>query len=340
MPDYRLKRPVINGRRTQVWYVCWSEGRRSCRLSAKTTDKVAAQKFLQQFAAVEAAPPETFTCADLASAYLAERTEAGVKYPKALANCIRHTDAHFGSLPPTMVSRATVRMYVGVRRKAGVKNSTITKELCIFRQTMKFGVREQWMKEEPYIPTPGGGAPRQRFLTRLEFGSIFHAASPLHLRVFLALAIDTLARGKGIVGLTWDRVDFERRIIWYAPHDPGSRKKAVQVPMTDRLAHILGLAKACALSNHVVEWNGKPVKSVRKAYERACSAAGIEDAHRHDLRRSGASWAVQGGMSFDAVAALLGDSVEITKRHYAMFSGEYLRSVVESIESGAGGRRA
>lgn len=340
MPDYRLKRPVINGERTQVWYVVWTEGRRSRRLTTKTTDKVVAQRFLAQFAAIEALPPEKFTCADLSIAYLAERKEAGVKYPKALENCLRHTDRHFGPLPPSMVSRASVRIYTAARRKAGVTDSTITKELCIFRQALKFGVKEGWMKEEPIFPTPGAGSARQRFLTRLEFGSIYHAASPLHLRVFLALAIDTLARGKGIVGLTWDRVDFDRRIIWYAQHDAGSKKRSVQVPMTDRLATVLARAKECALSDHVVEWNGKAVKSVRKAYERACRLAGIADAHRHDLRRSGASWAVQGGMSFDAVAALLGDSVEVTKRHYAMFSPEYLREVVESIESGTGGRRA
>lgn len=340
MPDYRLARPRINGSATLVWYIVWAEGRRSRRFSTKTTDKVEAKRVLARFVAAEAAPPESFTCADLSKAYLAERREAGVKYPKALENCLRHTDAHFGPLPPSMVSRATVRMYVSNRRGAGVKDSTITKELCIFRQALKFGVKEKWMDEEPKVETPGGGHARQRFLSRVEFATIFFAASPLHLRVFLGLAIDTLARGKAVLALTWDRVDFDRRIIWYAQHDPGSKKRAVQVPMSDRLATLLATAKECALSDHVIEWNGRPVKSIRKAYERACRLAGVPDAHRHDLRRSGASWAVQGGMSFDAVAALLGDSVEITKRHYAMFSPGYLREVVESIESGTGGRRA
>lgn len=338
MPAYRLERPRINGRDTLVWYIVWSEGRRSRRFSTKTTDKVEARGVLARFAAAEAAPPERFTCADLSTAYLAERKEAGVKYPKALANCLRHTDAHFGALPPSMVSRATVRLYVGARRKAGVKDSTITKELCIFRQTMKFGVREGWMATEPKVETPGGGAPRQRFLSRLEFATIFHAASPLHLRVFLALAISTVARGKAILALTWNRVDFEQRIVWYAPHDPGSRKRAVQVPMSDRLATVLLKAKECSLSDHVVEWNGRPVKSIRKAYERACRMAGVDDAHRHDLRRTGASWAVQDGHSFDLVADLLGDSVEITRRHYAMFAPGHLRDVVNSIAGE--GRRA
>lgn len=335
---YELKRPVINGRQSAVWYVCWTEGRRSCRISTKETDKVKATGFLQQYAAISSAPPEKFTVTDLADAYLAEReSNPKVKYPKAIANSLRHIKAEMGGLPPSMISRATIRSYTAKRRKI-VMDSTITKELCFLRQALKFGVREGWMKDEPKIETPGGSPPRQRFLSRDEFSRIYFHASPLHLRVFLALAIDTLARGKHVLALTWDRVDFERRIIWYKSHEAGSRKKTQPAPMTGRLHRTLRLAGAAALSPNVVEWDGKAVKSVRKAYERAVRLAAISDAHKHDLRRSGASWAIQDGMSFDAVAALLGDTVEMTKQTYAVFSPTYLQGVVDSIEGGAGGR--
>ncbi len=66
--------------------------------------------------------------------------------------------------------------------------------------------------------------------------------------------------------------------------------------MTGRLYALLKLAEAASardeegalLCPRVISWNDKPVKSVRKAYERAVRLASIEDAHRHDLRRSGA----------------------------------------------------
>lgn len=336
---YELKRPVINGRESAVWYICWTEGRRSCRFSTKAADKVEARKALAKFVAAESAPPEKFTVADLADAYLRERQDnPKVKYPKAIANSLRHIKEAMGDLPPSMITRATVRGYVAMRRDVPIMDSTITKELCFLRQALKFGVREGWMKEEPKIETPGGSPPRQRFLSRDEFARIYFHASPLHLRVFLALAIDTLARGKHILALTWDRVDFERRIIWYKPHEVGSRKRAQSAPMSGRLYRALLMAREAALSPNVIEWEGRPVKSVRKAYERAVTRAGIEDAHKHDLRRSGASWAIQGGKSFDAVAALLGDTVEMTKQTYAVFSPTYLQGVVDSIEGGVGGR--
>lgn len=334
---YRLDRPIINGKRSDRWYVVWTEGRRTCRVSAKTADKVRAQAFLAQFEAIQDAPPEEFTVGDLCDAYLAERREHGVKYPKAIENSLKHVKAAIGSLPPSMWSRATNRGYVHQRRKL-VMDATIDKELRFLRQAFKFGVREGWMDKEPNVEVPGGSAPRQRFLTREEFARIYFHASPLHLRVFLGLAIDTLARGKHVLALTWDRVDFDRRIVWYAPHDPGSKKKTQAAPMSPRLEHLLRAAQQASLSPYVVEWNGKRLKSIRKAYEGAVERAGVEDAHKHDLRRSGASWAIQGGMSFDAVAALLGDTVEMTKKTYAVFSPDYLRGVVDSIAGGSGGR--
>jgi integrase len=328
----RLERPTINGRRSDTWYVVWTDGRRSRRVSTRRTDKVAAQRFLAQFQAIEAAPPEAFTVADLCDAYQKNREEpeSRVAYPKAIANSLRHIKGHFGDLPPSLVSRLTVRSYVEARRKL-VMDSTIDKELRFLRQALKFGVREKWMTDEPHIPVPGQAAPRQRFLTRSEFAALYFAASPLHLRTYLALSIDTLARGKHILALTWDRVDFERGIIWYAPHRPGSKKRVRPAPMTERLRTVLLTAQKAAKSDHVIEWRNKRVLNIRKAFGRAVDLSLSSDVHKHDLRRTGASWAIQAGESFDRVATLLGDTVEMTKSTYAIFSPTDLRGVVNRI---------
>lgn len=58
MPEYSLKRPVINGRQSDTWYVCWSAARRSHRRSTGTSDRQQAERFLAQWSAVQNAPPE------------------------------------------------------------------------------------------------------------------------------------------------------------------------------------------------------------------------------------------------------------------------------------------
>jgi len=332
MPDYRLERPVINGKRSERWYVVWSEAGRSRRQSTGATDKVEARRYLAKFAAIQDEPPERFTVGDLCDAYQKDREEdPTVHYPKAIGNSLNHVRAHFGLLPPSMVSPVTVKTYIAQRRKAGVKDATISKELRFLRQAMKYGVRHSWINAEPEISIPGEGLPRERFLSREEFARLYFHSAPFHLRVFLALAISTAARGKHILGLTWDRVDFATGLIWYRP-GASANKKTAPIPMNRPLRAILEKAHACrGKSGYVVEWEGKRVKSVRKAYERASRLAGLDDAHRHDLRRTAASWAVADGIPIEQVALMLGDSVETTRKHYAVFSKDYLRAAVEAI---------
>lgn len=338
MPDYELKRPTINGRPTLVWYVCWSEGRRSHRRSTGSTDKVVAKRFLAQYQAAIEAPPERFTVGDLCDAYLKGREEdPKVHYPKAIKNALGHIKAHFGDLPPSLISPVTVRTYTAQRRRLGMKDATISKELRFLRQALKYGVREKWMEgPAPDIAVPGEGEARDRYLTREEMARLYFHASPFHLRVFLALAISTAARGKHILALTWDRVDFERGFVRYRPGE-SANKKTAPIPINDVLRPVLEAAyKARGKSGFVVEWNDKPVKSVRRAYGRACELAGLHDAHRHDLRRTAASWAAGDGVPIEQIAQMLGDTVETTRKHYAQFSPDYLRGAVNSIA----GRRA
>lgn len=331
MPDYRLERPVINGKQSSAWYIVWSEGRRSRRFSTKTTDKIAARKVLARFAAAEDAPPETFTVRDLCDAYLKDREEdPHVHYPKAIRNSLNHIKAHFGDLPPSMVSPMTVKAYTAQRRKL-VADSTISKELRFLRQALKYGVRNSWMTVEPAVAIPGESEPRDRFLTREEFARLYFHASPLHLRVFLALAISTAARGKHILSLKWDRVDFQRGFVRYRK-GASANKRTAPIPMNAPLRAVLAKAfEARGPSGYVVEWEGEAVKSVRTAYERACRRAGLDDAHRHDLRRTAASWAVEAGTPIEQVAQMLSDTVETTRKHYAQFGPEYLRGAVNSI---------
>jgi integrase len=337
VPDYRLARPVINGRQSDVWYVVWTDGRRSRRFSTKTSDKTIARSVLARTAAVQEAPPETFTVGELCDAYLKDREEdPKVHYPKAIRNSLNHVKGHFGDLPPSMISKATVKTYTTQRRRLKIADSTISKELRFLRQALKYGVSNKWMTTEPGVEIPGEGEPRDRFLTREEFARLYFHASPFHLRLFLALAISTAARGKHILALTWDRVDFDAGMVRYKPGG-SANKKTAPVPMNKPLRSILKkAAEAQDASGRVIEWRGKPVLSVRKAYERACRLAGLDDAHRHDLRRTAASWAVQDGNAIEKVAQMLGDTVETTRKHYAQFSTDYLRGVVDSIS----GKRA
>ncbi len=67
----------------------------------------------------------------------------------------------------------------------------------------------------------------------------------------------------------------------------------------------------------VVEWNGKPVKAIEKAFANAAEDAGLgADVTRHVLRQTAATWLMQSGTSPWEAAGYLGMSVEMLMERY------------------------
>lgn len=324
---YRLARPVINGRQSETWYVVWQSSGRSCRASTRTSDRVEAEKFLASFTAALSRPPEEFTLNDLADAYEKDREQAG-KRIKSIRAALRPIRLHFGNYSPSQITPEIVReysrkrhTYSGKSRPGPVQPSTVDKELRFLRQVLRFGVDENWMASAPKIRAPGHNPPRNRYLTHDEYEAIREHAAP-HLKVFVSLAINTAARKAAILELTWDQIDLDRGQVWY--RQTNHNKRRAVVPINKELRADLEEAKRFAQTKHVIEWRGERVTDVKRAWQRACERAGVKDANIHDLRRTAASWALMAGATFAQVAALLGDSEEVVRKHYAQWAPDYL----------------
>ena len=86
----------------------------------------------------------------------------------------------------------------------------------------------------------------------------------------------------------------------------------------------------------MVEWNGKPVRSVRKAFATAVKAAGLDrlGITPHVLRHTAATWAMQGGGDLWQIAGFLGMTVEVLERvcghHHPNFQREAAAAVTRS----------
>ena len=97
-----------------------------------------------------------------------------------------------------------------------------------------------------------------------------------------------------------------------------TKKRQTPVRLPNRLLahlrrwHRLGIAK-----HAVVEWNGKPVRSVRNGFTTAVQTAGIEKhVTPHTLRHTSATWMMQNGADLWDAAAFLGMTVEMLERVY------------------------
>ena len=153
------------------------------------------------------------------------------------------------------------------------------------------------------------------------------AKSP-HIRMFIQLAVSTAARSGAILDLTWPQIDFEKRLIDFG-RGFGNKRRAI-VPMNDDLYEELKKAKELAQTEHVIEFNGKRIKSVKGAFWLLCNDCGIK-ASPHVLRHTAATWLVMDGVPLREVARLLGNSEAMVEQVYGKHSPDYLQRAVNSL---------
>lgn len=326
--QYRLERPIINGKRSRRWYVVWTEGKRTRRQTTWSDDLGVAEAFLAKFNAAASAPPDTFNMSELFAAYANEREQAGIRSPDTLRFHLKAPDRLFGNLHPKDLSRETVRDAIYQWRDDGKSDSTINKRLRMVRAALSWAIKEEWIERAPHIEAPSQAPPRTRFLTREEFHRLFTEAHEPHLRTFLALAIYTGMRMTAILELKWEHI--QGGVI--IPEGGHEKKRRASVPINTPLALALSVAAHLRESDYVVSYQGKGLKSIKTTFYKAAERAGLDDIRIHDLRRTCASWLAQAGEPMEKIAAFIGDELRTVERHYAHLSPEHLSSAASALE--------
>lgn len=238
----------------------------------------------------------------------------------------------FGALQVSSVSKEHCDKYIAMRRREKRKDGTIRTELGHLRIALRWAEKMKMIDAAPHIWKPSKPIPRERWLTKAEMEAMADNAKEPHIRLAIMLLASTGARIGAILGLTWDRVDFDRsRIILQLPGDFRQKRRA-NPPMTHSLREEMLFAKECALSDYVIEWGGKPVKSIKKGFKAAAERSGIENVTPHDLRRSVARILAESGMPIAEIAQFLGHTdTNTTFEVYARFSPDHLREAAEVL---------
>jgi len=240
----------------------------------------------------------------------------------------------FGPMEAGAISIADCRAHVAARRTAGIRDGTIHTELGHLRMILLWAEKHRLIDRAPYIERPAKPKSSEKHLTKGEVYALRDNCDLPHMRLFVLLAYATAGRSSALLGLQWDRVDCERGKIDL--RDPGitaPHKGRAIVPINNTLRAALTEAHRGALTPYVIEWAGKPVKSVKKGLATAARKAGLGHVNPHLLRHSAAVHAVEAGWSMDEVAQFLGHSdTKITRTTYAKFSPDHLRGVASALE--------
>lgn len=274
------------------------------------------------------AQPKSERVADLWPIYAADRITAGVAKSR-FQSLWKALEPHFGYKLGRAVTKADCRDYAAARKRAGKSPSTIRTELEALRACLRW----HYGKDAPQITAPAPSKPREHYLTKAEADALLRAIQAPHVRLFVEIALGTGARMGAILDLTWDRVDLGVGTIDFRPagRDPTNKRRTV-VGITPRVRTALEEAQAAALTDHVIEYGGKPVASVKKAIRSASRRAGVP-CSPHVFRHTAAVWMAMEDVPMDRIAQQLGHtSTRITYSTYARYSPRFMADVVAALD--------
>jgi integrase len=187
------------------------------------------------------------------------------------------------------------------------------------RTVLVWSLKNGLIDRAPHVERPPKPDPKEGYLTREEVMRLMARAKLPHIKLAVLLMIGTGARNAAALELTWDRVDFQRRLITLRnPFDQTRRKGRATVPMNDTLMQALKEAKEAALSPFVIEWAGVSVKSIKKGLKAAAKAAYLDDVSPHMLRHSAAVWLAEDGHSMTRIAQFLGHSTAASRKRFTL----------------------
>jgi integrase len=242
----------------------------------------------------------------------------------------------FGGHKLSEITPQKIAEYKWHRRQAGIRPSTLARELELLRAALNVAVREwEWLEVNPFwkvrIEQPKGH--KERWVTLEEEESLLKV-SPPWLKDIILFALNTGMRQDEILSLKWPQVDMLRRTVTLLETKNKERRT---IPLNQRA---LGLLRAKGKVRHISgfvfpsqESTKLHARNLLRAFYAARKKARLEDVRFHDLRHTFATRLVQAGIDLYVVKELLGHkSLKMTMR-YAHHYPESLRHGVNVLDN-------
>lgn len=303
------------------------------RVSTGCTDRTGAELVLARYVEDLSRPQlAVVSVADILARYLQDRQGRSTPGAERLAWAHKPLARILGRKPPEAITEAECRAYAARRGAEGVATGTARTELQALRAALRWAQKGRLIGDAPAIPMPPRPEPRIRWLTEDEADRLLGACKAHHIRLFMQIALNTGARSGAILGLTWDRVDLERRLLDFREAgQPRTRKRRVPAPINDTLHAALAEAKNAATCEHVIEWGGAPLARIKHAFRDAATRAGLQGVTPHVLRHTAVTRALQRGMDPWKVAGFVGMTLEMVQQVYGHHHPDHLRDVARAL---------
>jgi integrase len=192
------------------------------------------------------------------------------------------------------------------KRNPVIKDATINRDLSSLRHILYWAVDEQLLESNPLarMKMARERRTRRQVLSVAEEQLLLGAAGG-HLATMIIAALDTGMRRGEITGQHWEDIDFQRRVL-SVTRSKTPEGESREIPLTGRLHDdLLTIRKPEGL---VIEFQGRPVRIVKRTWKTALRNAGIRHIRFHDLRHTFNTRLMEAGVLQEVRMALMGHS--------------------------------
>jgi len=321
---------------TKISHDSTSENRKACEKKPQTESKT--QRYKPQVQSQKTLN-SSITLGELSKKFLEwykkqRRKSSYERHKYSAGNLLKF----FGeNTPVEEINLESVENYKSWRLSQGIKPTSINKELRFLATMINRAVEFEWIPKHKLYRRPilikGVNDARLRYLTDEEEKRLFSVVKNPLLRDILIFALNTGLRRCEILSLKWKNVDFENRYLILEPEQTKNKKWHV-LPLNSAAWKVIEnrLKEKAENCEYVFHRNGKPIKSIRTAFESALKRAEIKDFRFHDLRHTFASRLVQKNIDLYVIKELLNHSDIQTTQRYAHLKLDNLKKAVYLLE--------
>jgi integrase len=284
------------------------------------------------------------TVNDLLDALLTWMTNQGRASARNVASHLTNVRAAFGDLKAAALTSDSLERYKAQRLAAGRAPATINRELQGLARAFSWGSRQKppLVADALRVDYLVENNTREGFFARGDFEALLAHVQDADLRDFMAWGFWTGMRLGEIAKLTWSMFDRETWTLRLHARAAKARKPRLLVlvgPLREIIERRIAARRLdCPLIFHRVSKGlpGAPVKDFRKAWARACAAAGLPAGRKggftfHDTRRTAVRNLIRSGTDRSVAMRISGHETESMFARYNITAEEDLRTAVERV---------
>ncbi len=244
-----------------------------------------------------------------------------------------HNSSYFKNEDLRNFTPLDIERFRASRLKKGNSKSTCNRYLQLAGKMFSLAVEEGYLEANPVRKIKSFSekdTKKERILTYEEEEKLMENCSP-NLKPIITVALNTGMRRAEILGLKWNQIDFEARMIKV---ERTKSEKVRYIPINDDLfKHFLKLKSDNGQSPFVFlnPETKQPFLDMKTPFKRACRISGIEGMRFHDLRHTFATRLIANGIDIETVRDLLGHHSIVVTQRYVHSSDERRRKAVEIL---------